>query len=265
MAPRIPKQAEPAENTLDELVATVKSLSATTEAMREQLTASSLTINGLSTRLSSIESILKITQAENLSLKEELKGSYQEVNNLKGKLNNLEQHHRSWSIRVTGLNIPASEEQNVKEHLYDRLLKPILVGAVAKNILPHVPSCSEILERAHTLPAKNGGTKSIIARFYCRDMRALIFQLKKEFAPREPTGAPATASQPKQRPARFLYQIFDDLTRANFLKMKAMGDDKRVDQCWSSNGHLKYRLAGQTEVKSVWNAFDPVDVILSPR
>ena len=52
-------------------------------------------------------------------------------------------------------------------------------------ILPSLPLCDEILERAHILPAKDNAVKSIIARFYCRDMRALCFMLRKEFAPKE--------------------------------------------------------------------------------
>ena len=91
-------------------------------------------------------------------------------------------------MRVTGLKIPAEDEFDsnmVKIHLYEQLLKPILEGAVSKNILPTLPTACEILERAHILPAKDKATKSVIARFYCRDMRVLIFRLKKEFAPRE--------------------------------------------------------------------------------
>ena len=60
--------------------------------MREQLAASTTTINGLSLRLTTIESLLKVTQAENLSLKEELQESYNEVSFLKNKMNNLEQY-----------------------------------------------------------------------------------------------------------------------------------------------------------------------------
>ena len=205
MPPKAAKSAEVGPTTLDDLVATVKALTASSEAMREQLASSTTTINGLSTRLTTIETLLKVTQAENVSLKEELQGSYSEVSNLKSKLNNLEQCQRSWSIRVAGLAIPVADENDsnkVKHHLYENLLKPILAGAVEKMILPSLPLCDEILERAHILPAKDNAVKSIIARFYCRDMRALCFMLRKEFAPKEVITRAATRNSGAQDNSR---------------------------------------------------------------
>ena len=163
---------------------------------------------------------------------------------LKAKLNHLEQHHGSWSVRVTGVKIPSDEETDpnrVKHHLYEQLLKPILLGAVSNKILPTLPGESEIIERAHVLPTKNNDApKPIIARFYSRDMRALIFKLKKEFAPRETLKPRSNQESGPAKPAGLRCQIYDNLTRTNFLKMKAIGDNKWVDQCWSANGHLKF-------------------------
>ena len=252
---------------IEALTASVRTMATNLEAMSEQLAASSSTISNLSTRLSTIETLLKITQAENTTLKEELVSSAQEATTLKAKLNHLEQHHRSWSVRVTGIKIPADEETDpnrVKHHLYEQLLKPILQGAVSNMILPTLPGESEIIERAHVLPAKKDAPKPIIARFYSRDMRALIFKLKKEFAPRETlkTRSSNQESGPP-RPARLRCQIYDDLTRTNFLKMKAIGDDSRVDQCWSANGHLKFKLVGSQQVRSVSSVFASLDEILS--
>ena len=273
----MPPKSKPVESPesaspLDALTASVKTMAASIEAMREQLSTSSLTIDNLSTRLAHIESILKVTQAENNFLKKELADSNQESNQLKAKLNSLEQHHRSWSVRVTGLKIPAEDEFDsnmVKVHLYEQLLKPILEGAVSKNILPTLPTACEVIERAHILPAKDKATKSVIARFYCRDMRQLIFKLKKEFAPKEKAGATtrssSTTGEGPSRPlaARLKYQIYDDLTKVNFQKMKAIGADTRVDQCWSANGQIKFKLVGSQTVKSVKSVFDSIDTILS--
>ena len=267
MPPKAAKNTE-VPTTLEDLVATVKALTVSSEAMREQLASSTTTINGLSTRLTTIETLLKVTQAENVTLKEELQGSYSEVSNLKNKLNNLEQYQRSWSIRVAGLAIPTADENDsnkVKHHLYEKFLKPILAGAVQQMILPSLPLCDEILERAHILPAKDNAVKSIIARFYCRDMRALCFMLRKEFAPKEAVTRAATRTSgalDTSRP-KYLYQMYDDLTRTNFLKMKAIGDDKRVHQCWATNGQLKFRLVDSEQVRKVHNVFDTIDQILS--
>jgi hypothetical protein len=267
-----PKAKPPADNTVDpttleELIATVKSLTASSEAIRAQLATSNTTIKDISKRLGTIENILKITQAENATLKEELAGSYTESKSLKAKLNNLEQHHRSWSIRAVGITIPASDETNnikVRDHLYEKLLKPILIGAVEQNLLPCVPPAAEILERAHILPSRKDGPKPIIARFFCREIRAIIFKLKKQYAPR----AEATeqrrrgdAPSPPQQ-GRLLYQVFDDLTKTNFIQMKKIGDDDRVEQCWAANGQLRFKLVGNPQIRRVTSVFDSIDHII---
>ena len=269
MPPKKTGEASEPAGSLEALTASVKTMAASIEAMREQLTTSSTTINNLSTRLAHIETILNATQAENAVLKKELADSALESDQLKAKLNSLEQHHRSWSVRVTGLKIPTEDECDsnmVKIHLYEQFLRPILEGAVSKNILPILPTACEIIERAHVLPAKDKVVKPVIARFYCRDMHALVFRLKKEFAPQESTRATTrnggAAGEGPSRPARLRYQMYDDLTRINFKKMKAIGDDKRVDQCWSTNGQLKFKLVGSDTVKTVKSVFDTIDNII---
>ena len=280
MPPKKNVEASEPAGSLEALTASVKTMAASIEAMREQLTTSSTTINNLSTRLAHIETILNATQAENTVLKKELADSALKSDQLKAKLNSLEQHHRSWSVRVTGLKIPTEDECDsnmVKIHLYEQFLRPILEGAVSKNILPILPTACEIIERAHVLPAKDKAVKPVIARFYCRDMRALIFKLKKEFAPRDQAGATTrngggasggdgiAASEGRNKPTagRLRYQIYDDLTRFNFQKMKAIGNDRRVDQCWSTNGQLKFKLIGSDMVKTVKSVYDPIDSIVS--
>jgi hypothetical protein len=270
----MPPKAKPSEadsappNTIEELVATVKALTANTNAIREQLTTSNNTIKELSRRLTTIEALLQTTQAENKTLKEELSGSYQEHTVLKSKLNHLEQHHRSWSIRAVGLAIPSTDENDnfkVREHLFEKVLKPILAGAVEQGLLPQIPRAEEILERAHILPSKRDGPKPIIARFYCREIRALVFKLKKQYAPRAPateTRNTRNGSQSSPSPGKLLYQIFDDLTKTNFLKMKAIGDDNRVEQCWAANGQLKFKLVGNQQVRRVISVFDSIDKII---
>jgi hypothetical protein len=267
MPPKI--RNEPVDTTtatsIDELVATVKSLTSVTEALKVQLSASTSTISDLSRRLETIEGLLHTTQKENADLKSDLSNSYDEVKSLKTKLNNLEQHHRSWSIRVVGVKIPTADETDneaVKNHLYAKLIRPILAGAVQKGLLAAIPSAEEVLERAHILPTKKQGPKPIIARFYCREIRALVFKIRKEFAPKET--APATRSQGNdERPkTRYLYQVYDDLTRANFHKMRAISNDDRVDQCWAVNGQLKLRLKDSQEIIRVNSIYDSLEDIL---
>ena len=133
------------------LLETVKAMAAKIDGLCSQLQISNTTIKGLSTRLTTIESLLKDTQAENTKLKEDLVCNAQENSRLQAKLNKLEQYNRSWSVRVLGMGIPSEDEtdpEKVMQHLYDKLLKPILEGAVKKGLLSSIPPVDAILETA---------------------------------------------------------------------------------------------------------------------
>jgi hypothetical protein len=106
----------------------------------------------------------------------------------------------------------------------------------------------------------------MIAHFYCRDIRALVFKLKKQYAPRAPPTEQRTRGdnqQHHQQQGRLLFQIFDDLTKPTFLKMKQIGDDSRVEQCWAANGQLKFKLRGCLQIRRVISVFDTIDNIIS--
>ena len=78
-------------------------------------------------------------------------------------------------------------------------------------------------------------TKPIIARFFTRNIRSLVFRLKTKFAPKEqPAGEPTTKHiNPRQKDP-----IYDDLTKANFTKMHSPW--RQIRECWPA-GQLKDR------------------------
>jgi hypothetical protein len=132
-----------------------------------------------------LKKLLADSEAKNAELRAQLGDRDVEVHALKRQLNSVEQHNRSWSIRVMGLPVSAEEEKSsslVKQQLYNSLLKPILEGAVAEGDLAVVPEVDSLLEMAHVLPAKEGATKPIIACFHARELRGLIFRHKKKYA-----------------------------------------------------------------------------------
>jgi hypothetical protein len=225
------------------------------EGMSKKLDA----LENLPSRLSRMETLLEKATAENSSLRKALSYKEEQVNSLLTRLNNLEQHHRSWSIRINDLPIPAAIESNnkeVKKIVYDKLLLPILQGAVQKGELDAVPPVERTLEYAHILPAKNDGKRQVIARFFERDHRDAVFKCKKEFAPRSRPSAP-------DRPGRYCFPFFEDLTRTNFNKMRSIANHELVAACWSNGGVLKYKLKDSEQIKSVSNVLDTVENIIN--
>jgi hypothetical protein len=213
----------------------------------------------LSEQLSNIEESMRHLAAENTDIKTNLAATQTTLHTIQGNQNRMDQYNRSWSVHIMELALTPDEEANpfrLVETVYDKVFLPILRGALSKDLIPRIPSCEQLLERAHVLPApKPGATKPIICRFLNRDYCAVCFRLKKEFATR------AAQDTSDKRP-RYAYPFYEDLTTATFKKMKEMQADPRVDTCWSINGQLRYKLTGSDSIKRVNQVMDPIDSIL---
>ena len=92
-------------------------------------------------------------------------------------------------------------------------------------------------------------------------MRVLCFQHKKKSAPRVTAGA-STSRRNQEKEGSYCFPFYEDLTKANFVAMRAISDHKDVQSCWSINGQLKFKLIGSTVVKKVKSIYD--NLVLSP-
>jgi hypothetical protein len=241
----------------------------------------------IETKVSSMEVLLKDLKQENKSLKAELALKEKQLSDMQSainqqgvRLNHMDQHHRNWSARV--LNVPLTEEEEqdadaVVQKVYNLVLLPILNGAKNARQLRTIPSADQLLEVAHVLPGKPGSPKPIIMRFYSRTLKAVCFRFRREFAPREPkTGRPATRSGSGQESdgavgggerngenrGRYAFPLYEDLTRTNLAKLKAISADSRTQSCWSINGIIKFKLVNSNEIRKVGNILDSLDTIL---
>ena len=235
---------------LEEIIA---GLNSKLEVMEKKIDA----LEGLPSTVRKLEELLESSMAENSMLKQDLAYKEKQLEFLQLKVNSLEQYNRSWSIRVNGIALTSEEEKSVsvvKKKVYDNLLLPIFRGAYDSGDLEEIPTAEQVLENAHVLPAKDG-IKPIIARFFVREIRGLVFRHKKDFAPR----AEATSAD---RPGRYLFPFFEDLTKLTFTKMRAIADHPEVVACWSTGGQLRYKTKDSLLVKRVSNILDPVEKIV---
>lgn len=271
-------------------------------SMVEMMKAMQAQLKGISTKLSKIDNIesevrglrvlLDDLKNENKQLKADARENEKKMeelnernNQLENRLHSLEQHHRGWSARIMNIPLSPDDEANnlrVRDIVYNLALRPILEGAVEKNILQSVPTAEQLLETAHVLPGKPGQPKPVIMRFFNRNMRDIIFKLKKSYAPREETnrvggasgggrseggsgagsGAGASARGEVDK-GRFAYPIYEDLTKSTFQKMRAISNDERVKSCWTVKGQIRFTLVkNEKEVKKVVSLLEPLDSIL---
>lgn len=249
---------------------------ATVENVGKQLKA-------MDAKLASLEARLSEVLEENKELKSDIKARDKIIEDLSNgysamtsRCNDLEQYNRGWSLRF--FNIPLTEEEErdgsiTRDKVYDLALLPILQGALELGDIASIPSAEELLEVAHVLPGKPGSNKPVIARFFSRHLRTLCLRRKKEFAtktPRKPA-EPGSATRStagrttvgSEEGGRYSFPFYEDLTKANFQKMRALNSDPRVTSCWSINGQLRLKLASSDIVKRVYSVFDSVDKIIA--
>lgn len=304
MPPKNTRNTVPPPEEEQDLMTMIRAMSAQISVMNVKLDK----IDSIDSEMKSVKIILNDLKTENTQLKTLVRDQDKKLadmntanNLLENRVNNLEQHHRSWSARV--LNIPLTQDEEydndvVAKKVYALVLLPILQGAVEKKMLAHIPTVDQLLEVAHILPGKAGSPKAIIMRFYNRNIKEMIFKLKKFYAPREEgsarsqvfgasggrgggdgdtlggaaggawsqsdgNGGDNTESGGFEGRGKFCFPLYEDLTRATFLKMRAIGADARVKACWTIRGQIRFTLVkNPKDIRKVVSILDPLDLIL---
>jgi hypothetical protein len=232
-------------------------------------------LDTLQAKLESMEQLLKASNAKVLSLETKVLSLETEVTakdktimELRGKANSLEQYNRKWSIRINDLHLPHADEtetKDVMQTVYDKVLLPIFQGAVSSGLLKTIPDCNSVLETAHILPAKsNDRPKPIIARFYSRNIRALVFRLKREYAPTKTVTTSSSTNNRRGEATKkvYRYPFYEDLTRETFNLLQALLKDPRTGPVWTISGNIRFKLQGEDTVRKVVSIYDSVEKIL---
>jgi hypothetical protein len=239
----------------------------------------STSLESITAKLSTMEDLLNKSLEENKLLKAELTEKNKLMGDMSAKINQLEfglnradQYQRSWSIQVTNIPLTAEEEADpsaVKRKVYDLALHPILAGARERGLIMAVPDADSLLEVAHVLPAKAGTHKPIVTR----NLRSICLRLRKEFAPRVAVSGrgggsesgragPAARGEGPDGHGKYCFPLFEDLTRANFAKMRELSLHERVQSCWTINGQLRFKLTSSATIHKVMSVFEPTELIL---
>jgi len=243
------------DTKLNTILAQLASMSSNMSAMNRRLDKVDL----LGEQLNNIEESMRTISTEHAVFKTTLANNQSTISSIQANQVSMDQYNRSWSVRIMELQLTTEEEANpfrLVETVYNKVFLPILAGALSEDLIPRIPTCDQLLERAHVLPAsKAGSTKPIICRFLNRDYKAICFRLKKKYATK--TADPGPGDRP-----RYSFPFYEDLSSAVFKKMKEFQADSRVDSCWSVNGQLRYRLTGSESVKKVIRVLEPIESIL---
>ena len=216
-----------------------------------------------------LEAALASVTRENETLKVTVAEQAVQLAEIRNSLNEREQYARNWSMRVLNVTVQKDREtdtRHVMQAVYDLVILPILEGAKSKGDILHVPDCETLLETAHILPGSADGPKPVIARFYSRYWRNLVFRNRKEFSPRESntaTAAPSSNTRSVPQKARMRYPFFEDLTRATFSKLKNIKQQEGVASAWTVNGSIRFKLKDNNFIYRVSKLDESFEDIIS--
>ena len=248
MAPK-----NPADDTMAEMAKQLKMLTATIQANN--------------TRMDSLECLIKGLADENKDLKKELLVRDVEIHGLKTLINNMDQRHRSWSTRIFNVKIKKEDEGDnfkVMDAVYQTAILPILQGALAAKLISKLPTCEQVLETAHVLPGPADKPKPIIARFFNRNIRAIVFRGKKDHTPRLAAEKQSTRNS-QARPGKYAYPIYEDLSPITYAKMRELATSGKTTACWTTNGSIRFKLPDDETVHRVSSVFLSVADIISGK
>lgn len=164
-------------------------------------------------------------------------------------------------MRINNIPLPDGDKTDTytaMRTVYEKALLPVFEGALNRGLLTKIPAYDEVLETAHILPAKsNDRPKPIIARFYSRNVRSMIFRLKKEL------GTTTTfTNKNNERRTALMYPIYEDLTKTTHQLLQDLLKDPRTGPVWTIGGQIRFRLKDEDTVRKVISVFDSVDDIL---
>ena len=239
----------------------LKESTKTTHTIEEMQIEMNTKLSALMEKFEALEASLLAVTKEKEILRSTVTEQAEELAELRNSLNDREQYARNWSMRILNIPIPQQSEADtrfVMTTVYETLIYPILEGARGNGDIDHVPECDVLLETAHILPGKGDGAKPIIARFFSRYWRNLVFRNRKEFAPRD---AGSTRSN-TTKGARMKFPFFEDLTRATFKKGGDIKKVERVSSAWTVNGSIRFKIKDNDTIFKVSSINESVDDIV---
>jgi hypothetical protein len=189
--PSDPAAESDADTKLNSILAQLASMNNNMEAINRRLDKVDL----LGEQLNNIEESMRNISTEHANFKSTLASNQVTISNIQASQVSMDQYNRSWSVRIMELQLSADDESNpfrLVETVYNKVFLPILSGALSEDLIPRIPSCDQLLERAHVLPAtKAGAIKPIICRFLNRaTTRPSASASKRSMPPSPPTQEP---------------------------------------------------------------------------
>ena len=154
----------------------------------------------------------------------------------------------------------SSGSQYISEKIYERILRPILTVAKAKNFVEKVTNLHNTISncyRVGSTAAKPGQSNPppIVVKLCNPQLRIAILKCKKDSTPK-PTDAEKAAGFKR-------FNIAEDLTPPAFKKLKELQGREESAKAWTIDGKIFFVMKDSTSIMKVSSVFDDIRVILN--
>jgi hypothetical protein len=214
-----------------------------------------------------VEELKKQLDAEKATTKKQ----GEEIITLKLAVNDLQQGKRLKYLRIFGTNITEDEargkgmDEAICRKVYEKLLVPVLRGAVTKGLIAELPSMRQTLAcgyrsgreqtdaQGRTLPPP------LVVKFVSKEVRDAVLRSKKEFLP-----APSAA---ERAGGIKRYSMVEDLTKPTHQLFRELIADERVGAVWTVDGRIRFIRSGDesNRVLKVPSPFTSVEELLNKK
>jgi len=203
-----------------------------------------------------VEDLKKQLEAE----KETNKAQGVEIVSLKLAINDLQQGKRLKYLRVFGTSITDGESREVGadkaicRKVYEKILVPVLRGAVTKGLISEVPTMLQTLSCGYRsgrdMVDAQGRTipPPLVVKFVSKEVRDAVLRSKKEFLPTPSTAERAGGIK--------RFSLVEDLTRPTHQLFRELIADERVGAVWTVDGRIRFCRSGD-ESNRVFKAPSP--------
>ena len=155
----------------------------------------------------------------------------------------IETYIRRENVRIMG--IPENATNDNRQNWESSDATTVKVIDIANKVGSNLEKSN--ISIAHRLPTRSQGPRPIIARFANRSSRIDLLRNKKKF---------------KDIDELKNVRVFEDLTLARVKFFNMMKTDTRIENVWTREGTINYKLAGDSRVQTIKRLFQ-IEVSIS--
>ena len=209
--------------------------------------------------ISTVKEEVRSLQFESSAHADRLDALEKDMRSQKDLANKQQQQLRSLTVRLLNFPVSAGEKEDnnngLKTHVYDRILKPLLSAAKSSKALSTLPQLGSVIEACFRSFNSTSASSPppVIIKLVSRPIKLALLNHRKDLA--KPTAEEIAAGISK-------FALVEDLTYDTHKTLIALSKSSKTAKVWTQDGAIRFILTGKSAVNSVKSVYDPVQKII---